>query len=170
MAQRYYEWTDSLTEEPNDGRALFGRDAMANYMIIGAKQLGYDIFETADGKTIVNLPARRGEEAVGNYYVPYVKGFFASSGRFRSDDMKTGNVLTFVGSSAGCTFFPDHVTNGDGDSYDIEVKTYQAPKFEGGADYAVQQGAGHGHHQQERRAGGSRGALPQVVYAERLGD
>ncbi|MFQ9448344.1 MAG: hypothetical protein ACLR4A_14275 [Christensenellales bacterium] len=56
--------------------------------------------------------------------------------------MKTGNVLAFVGSSAGCTFFPDHVTNGDGDSYDIEIKTYQAPKFEGGADYAVQQGAG----------------------------
>ena len=54
---------------------------------------------------------------------------------------RTGNVLAFVDSSAGCTFFPDHVTNGDGDSYDIEVKTYQAPKFEGGADYAVQQGA-----------------------------
>ena len=142
MAQRYYEWTDSLTEEPNDGRALFGRDAMANYMIIGAKQLGYDIFETADGKTIVNLPRDVAKKLWDNYYVPYVKGFFASSGRFRSDDMKTGNVLAFVGSSAGCTFFPDHVTNGDGDSYDIEVKTYQAPKFEGGADYAVQQGAG----------------------------
>ncbi|MFR5794877.1 MAG: hypothetical protein ACLUI3_04440 [Christensenellales bacterium] len=38
MAQRYYEWTDSLTDAPNDGKALFGRDAMANYMIIGAKQ------------------------------------------------------------------------------------------------------------------------------------
>lgn len=32
-AQRYYEWTDSLTPEENDGKALFGRDAMANYMI-----------------------------------------------------------------------------------------------------------------------------------------
>ena len=117
MAQRYYEWTDSLTEEPNDGRALFGRDAMANYMIIGAKQLGCDIFETADGKTIVNLPRDVAKKLWDNYYVPYVKGFFASSGRFRSDDMKTGNVLAFVGSSAGCTFFPDHVTNGDGDSY-----------------------------------------------------
>ena len=142
MAQRYYERTDSLTDAPNDGKALFGRDAMANYMIIGAKQLGYDIFETADGKTTVNLPRDVAKKLWDNYYVPYVKGFFASSGRFRSDDMKTGNVLAFVGSSAGCTFFPDHVTNGDGDSYDIEVKTYQAPKFEGGADYAVQQGAG----------------------------
>ena len=56
MAQRYYEWTDSLTDAPNDGKALFGRDAMANYMIIGAKQLGCDIFETKDGQTTVNLP------------------------------------------------------------------------------------------------------------------
>lgn len=142
MAQRYYEWTDSLTETPNDGKALFGRDAMANYMIIGAKQLGCDIFETKDGKTTVNLPRDVAKRLWDNYYVPYVKGYFASSGRFRSDDMKTGNVLAFVGSSAGCTFFPDHVTSGDGESYDIVVKTYQAPKFEGGEDYAVQQGAG----------------------------
>lgn len=33
-AQDYYEWTDSLTEEPNDGKAFFGRDAMANYFLI----------------------------------------------------------------------------------------------------------------------------------------
>lgn len=33
-AQRYYEWTDAQTPDiPNDGRALFGRDAMANYML-----------------------------------------------------------------------------------------------------------------------------------------
>ena len=77
-----------------------------------------------------------------HYYVPYVKGYFSASGRFRSDDMKTGNVLAFVGSSAGCTFFPDHVTRSDDESYPIEIKTYPAPKFEGGGDYAVQQGAG----------------------------
>lgn len=142
MAQRYYEWTDSLTDEPNDGKALFGRDAMANYMIIGAKQLGCDIFETKDGQTTVNLPREVAKRLWDHYYVPYVKGYFSASGRFRSDDMKTGNVLAFVGSSAGCTFFPDHVTRSDEESYPIEIKTYPAPKFEGGGDYAVQQGAG----------------------------
>ena len=141
-AQRYYEWTDSLTDAPNDGKALFGRDAMANYMIIGAKQLGCDIFETKDGQTTVNLPREVAKRLWDHYYVPYVKGYFSASGRFRSDDMKTGNVLAFVGSSAGCTFFPDHVTRSDEESYPIEIKTYPAPKFEGGGDYAVQQGAG----------------------------
>ena len=170
MAQRYYEWTDSLTDAPNDGKALFGRDAMANYMIIGAKQLGCDIFETKDGQTTVNLPREVAKRLWDHYYVPYVKGYFSASGRFRSDDMKTSNVLAFVGSSAGCTFFPDHVTRSDEESYPIEIKTYPAPKFEGGGGLRRAAGRGHGGHPQERRAGGSGGALPQVVYAERLGD
>ena len=28
-AEKYYNWTDGQTEEPDDGKALFGRDAMA---------------------------------------------------------------------------------------------------------------------------------------------
>ena len=31
VSQKYYEWSDSLTEEKNDGKAFFGRDALANY-------------------------------------------------------------------------------------------------------------------------------------------
>ena len=142
MAQRYYEWTDSLTDAPNDGKALFGRDAMANYMIIGAKQLGCDIFETKDGQTTVNLPREVAKRLWDHYYVPYVKGYFSASGRFRSDDMKTGNVIAFVGSSAGATFFPDRVATEDENSYPIEIKTLPAPQFEGGEKIAVQQGAG----------------------------
>ena len=30
-----------------------------------------------------------------NYYVPFVRGWFAATGRFRSDDIKTGNVLAW---------------------------------------------------------------------------
>lgn len=81
-----------------------------------------------------------------------------------------GNVLAFVGSSAGCTFFPDHVTNGDGDSYDIEVKTYQAPKFEGGADYAVQQGAGMVIINKSDAQVEAAARFLKWFYAERLGD
>ncbi|MEI3405509.1 MAG: extracellular solute-binding protein [Christensenellales bacterium] len=141
-AQRYYEWTDSLTPEENDGKALFGRDAMANYMIVGAKQLGYEIFTVKDGRAEVNLPRDAAKKLWDNYYIPYIKGYFASSGRFRSDDMKTGNVIAFVGSSAGATFFPDRVTTEDENSYPIEIKTLPAPQFEGGEKIAVQQGAG----------------------------
>ena len=43
-AEKYYNWTDAQTAAPDDGKALFGRDAMANYMLLGAQQLGDTIF------------------------------------------------------------------------------------------------------------------------------
>ena len=49
-AEAYYNWTDAQTDTPNDGKALFGRDAIANYMLIGAKELGDTIFDVKDGK------------------------------------------------------------------------------------------------------------------------
>ena len=30
VAEQYYNWTDSLTAAPNDGKAFFGRDAFAS--------------------------------------------------------------------------------------------------------------------------------------------
>ena len=45
-AEAYYEWTDSQTPDvPEDGRAFYGRDAVANYFLIGMQQLGVEIFQ-----------------------------------------------------------------------------------------------------------------------------
>lgn len=141
-AQAYYEWTDSLTPEPNDGKAFFGRDAMANYLLIGAMQLGTQLFSVQDGKMVLDFNRDTVRKLWDNYYVPYVKGYFASSGRFRSDDIKTGNIISFVGSSSGATFFPEQVIVSDTQSYPIQTLAFPCPQFEGGAPYAVQQGAG----------------------------
>ena len=141
-AQTYYEWTDSQTKEKNDGKAFFGRDAMANYFLIGAKQLGVEIFSVKDGKATLNFDKEVVRKLWDNYYVPFVKGYFAASGKFRSDDINTGNILSFVGSSSGATFFPDEVIVNDTESYPIDMEVIEAPKFEGGKNYGVQQGAG----------------------------
>ena len=141
-AEKYYEWTDEQTEEPNDGKALFGRDAMANYMLVGAKQLGGSLFEVKDGKMVLNFDKDIVRKLWDNYYVPYVKGYFASSGRFRSDDIKTGNILAYVGSTSSATFFPTQVMDSDTDTHDIELKVLPSPQFSGSEGYAVQQGAG----------------------------
>ena len=50
VSKKYYEYTDGLTSTPNDGKAFFGRDAFANYIVIGLKQLGHDIIQVKDGK------------------------------------------------------------------------------------------------------------------------
>ena len=141
-AEKYYNWTDAQTAAPDDGKALFGRDAMANYMLVGAQQLGDTIFAVKDGRMTVNFERDVARRLWDNYYVPFVRGWFAATGRFRSDDIKTGNVLAYVGSSSSATFFPTKVTNDANESHEISLKALPAPQFEGGEAVAVQQGAG----------------------------
>lgn len=141
-AEKYFEWTDSLTPDvPDDGKALFGRDAMANYMLIGSMQLGQEIFQVSDGKMTLNFDKAVAKKLWDNYYIPFIKGHFAATGRFRSDDIKTGNIIAYVGSSSGVSFFPEAVNISDSESYPIEMEVLPCPQFDGG-DYAVQQGAG----------------------------
>lgn len=61
---------------------------------------------------------------------------------FRSDDIKTGNILAYVGATSSATFFPTQVMTSDTESHDIELEVLTPPEFEGGKKVAVQQGAG----------------------------
>ncbi|MEG1989199.1 MAG: extracellular solute-binding protein, partial [Oscillibacter sp.] len=142
VAQSYYEWTDAKTPAPDDGKAFWGRDAMANYFIVGCKQLGVEIFSVRDGQVTLNADKAVLRKLWDNYYVPSVNGWFGSYGRFRSDDAKTGSILALVGSSSGVAYFPNRVTVSDTESYPIESMMLPAPLFEGGEKVAVQQGAG----------------------------
>lgn len=133
-AAEYYEWSG--------GKALYGRDAMANYMLIGAMQLGTEIVSVRDSKALLNFDRGTVRKLWDHYYVPFVRGHFAASGRFRSDDVKTGNILGYVGSSSGATYFPEEVTLSDDDTHPIEMAVLPVPRFSNGKRYAVQQGAG----------------------------
>lgn len=142
-AARYYDWTDGLTSAPDDGKALFGRDAMANYLIIGSQQLGHELIgRNADGTAALDFDKTVARKLWDNYYVPYLNGYYSAIGRFRSDDMKTGNVIAYVGSSASASFTPTAVTPAGGARYSIDTQVLPAPEFEGGKSVAVQQGAG----------------------------
>lgn len=142
VSKKYYEYTDSLTPKKNDGKAFFGRDALANYIIIGLKQFGHDIVSMKDGKTVLDFDKQTVKKLWDHYYVPYVRGYYSSKGRFRSDDIKIGNIVSCVGSSSGATFFPTQVITSDDNSYPIDVEVIKAPLFKDGDNYAVQQGAG----------------------------
>lgn len=141
-AEAYYNWTDAQTDTLNDGKALFGRDAIANYMLIGAKELGDTIFDVKDGKMTMGLSEDVARKLWDNYYVPYIKGWAAASGRFRSDDIKIGSILAYIGSNSSATYFPTQVMLSDTESHDIDLKVLPTPHFEGGKKVAVQQGAG----------------------------
>ena len=141
-AEAYYNWTDSLTDTPNDGKALFGRDSVANYLLAGAMQLGTEILSASNGSVTLDFDHDTVRKLWDNFYVPLVKGCFDSQGRFRSDGMKTGTLIAYVGSSSGATFIPTSVAVSDTELAPIEVDVLPCPKFAGGRDYATQQGAG----------------------------
>ena len=141
-AKAYYEWTDSQTPDvAYDGRAFYGRDALANYFIIGMQQLGTEIFQVENGQLTLNTPKEELHRLWENYYVPMVNGYFGAYGSFRSDDVKTGDLLAYTGSTTSAMYFPDQVELSD-DNYAIEYIVMEAPVFEGGEHVAVQQGAG----------------------------
>lgn len=142
-AEKYYTFTDGLTPDvPNDGKAFFGRDSVANYMVVGAKQLGLEFFTTENESIEMHADEEVLKRLWDCYYVPYVKGYYYSNGRFRSDDAKIGAVIAMVCSTTGAAYFPESVTLNDEYTYSIEGLVLPVPNFEGTDPYVVQQGAG----------------------------
>lgn len=50
---------------------------MANYMLVGAKSLGCQIFEVKDGVMTLNFDKEVIRKLWDYYYVPYIKGYFS---------------------------------------------------------------------------------------------
>ncbi len=142
VSRRYYEWTDAQTDAPDDGQPFFGRDAFANYILIGSLQLGVEMFEVENGQLTLNIEEPVMRRLWDGFVVPYVSGWYGAYGRFRSDDIKTGQLAALVGSTSGALYFPSEVTRDDGTTYPIECMALPVPNFEGTSPCAVQQGAG----------------------------
>lgn len=141
-AKAYYEWTDAQTPDIlGDGKAFYGRDALANLFLIGSMQLGTELFKVEDGAVTIQADRNVMRRIWDTYYVPYVKGYFSAYGRFRSDDVKIGEIIAYTGSTSSANYFPNEIETKDG-TKNIDYIILPAPVFEGGTPYAVQQGAG----------------------------
>lgn len=143
VSQSYYNWTDSLTSEPNDGKAFLGIDSPDNFMYMTAKQLGYELFKLNDkGDIYFDYPKEIAKRVWDIYYTAGIKGLFTKTGRFSSDDAKIGTVIAYIGSTAGAGYFPDKVTLSQSEVYTIDSLVLPYPCFDGGKLVAAQNGAG----------------------------
>lgn len=141
-ARLYYEWTDAKTPDvPNDGKAFYGRDSMANLFIIGSKEFRVEIFNAKNGEANISVYDDVMRKIWDNYYVPYISGYFTSYGKFRSDDAKVGDILAYVGSTSSASYFPTEVTINE-NTYPVSPVILPAPNFENAQKVMVQQGAG----------------------------
>jgi len=112
-------------------------------MTVGAKQLGHPFASMAeDGTVTVEADRDTVRTLWENFYVPFVKGYYAAESRFRSDDAKIGAIIALVGSTTGATYYPTEVTINDEYTYPIENVVLPVPGFSGCDPYLVQQGAG----------------------------
>ncbi|MDD3251011.1 MAG: extracellular solute-binding protein [Lachnospiraceae bacterium] len=134
VAEAYYNWAG--------GKAFFGRDAFANYVLVGSAQLGHEIYRVEDGKPVLDFDEETMRRLWDYYYVPYIHGYYVSGGKFRSDDLKTGHLLAYVGSTSGAPYTPTTVTYEDGTVHEISCVILPVPNFEGTDAVAIQQGAG----------------------------
>lgn len=142
LAARYYDWTDAKTQAPDDGKALFGIDAMANFFISGTMQLGVEIYDLEGEGTKLNFPEEIARKFWECFYMPFINGHYASIGRFRSDDAKVGDVLAYTGSSSGSVYFPKQIETSKDASYPIKCVALPYPHFESGVPVVISQGAG----------------------------
>ena len=76
-----------------------------------------------------------------NYYVPYISGYFRADGKYRSDDVKVGNIISLIGSTSSAVYFPEEVTDDSG-AHTINAEILPMPVLNGGQSVSVQQGAG----------------------------
>lgn len=134
VAEEYFKQT---------GKAFFSLDANANYVIAASEQLNQPLYTyKEDGQAEFHLTDELGRKIWDYYYRPYLLGYFMKSGRFSSDDAKTGDVVCYTGSTAGAPYFPKNVAISDDESMVIEPLVLPYPYFEGGEKISIQQGAG----------------------------
>ncbi len=143
VAQQYYEWTDAKTPKvKGDGKAFYGRDSIANYLLLTMNQLGCDLLKVKDGVAILNTDKDAYRDLWDNYYVPFVKGYFQSLGRFSSDDVKTGDIIAYTGSTVSSMYFPSQIENDNGKTKKVSAIVRNAPVAADGNNSLIQQGAG----------------------------
>ena len=144
VAQGYYEWTDGLTPETEgDGRPFIGIDTLANYFIVSNHALGSDIYHYDDqGSLVLDLNEEYIRRLFENYYIPFTKGYYGASGKYRSDDIKQSILAGYIGSSSSTLFFPEEVADENSEMVPIEMGVYPYPYLEGTRKTAIQQGAG----------------------------
>lgn len=131
QAQKYYDFSG--------GKALFARDSVDNYMIVGAAALGKPLVDVQENGTASNVFDKAViRELWDNYYVPHMNGLFSRKGKFGTDSMKSVDVLAALGSTSATAYLPEKTANGE----PIELKILKAPTFQGKPKYYTQQGGG----------------------------
>lgn len=131
-ARMYYEWSG--------GKPFLGMNHYNDFAAVTAAQLGEDVYLDDGGQRYSRETGRRVWDA---YYVPHIMGWYESR-VYNQDGVKSGNLIAYIGSSAGAGFFPDEVIEDEDKSHPVECRCLPYPVFRNGEKYMTQRGANMG--------------------------
>lgn len=133
------EYVDSYIQEGylhGDGALyLFPVAKSTEVMILNATD--WEPFAKDAGMTLEDLQTLEGVVDVAEKYYEWTDAQTPDV----PDDVKTGDILAYTGSTSSAMYFPDQVVKED-ESEDIAYKVLPIPVLEGGEKVNVQQGAG----------------------------
>lgn len=138
LAERYGEWTDSLTPETTgDGKIFFVHDYHFDYFQVGVESLGERFFQ---GNKVSFGPAFK------EVWMPYAKaaikgGVWLQSG-YATEPLRTGDSIVSVASSASVLYYSDVVTYADNTTEKVEIIALPCPTFADGEKLVMQRGSG----------------------------
>ncbi|MGI6334209.1 MAG: extracellular solute-binding protein [Saccharofermentanales bacterium] len=132
-AEAYRHWSK--------GEALFGFDSLANFLLVGSRQLGTNLMGIEKGKGHLDLNRETLRRLWDLYYVNIVTGSFAQYDSYRTEDLAQGRLVAAAVSTASGSWLPAQAIK-DGRPEPIELQVYQYPTFRDAERVCVQQGAG----------------------------
>ncbi len=141
IAEKYYKYTDAMTDVPHDGLAFLGVDSPVGQVFSIYKAMGKDIVEYQDNIAKLNFDKDFAKLMWDTFYVPTLKGYITKNGRFSSEDFRTGKILLSCAPTSGASFHSNHVIDHHGE-HEIEIKTLFNPEMKGHNTLSIHQGGG----------------------------
>lgn len=140
LSKKYYNYIDSKTPDiPWDGKGFIGFDSLANFIVISSKQMGIEIVDSSN--KCINIDKTSLRKIFDIYYKASLLGYFDSIGKFRSEDVRSSDLIGYLGSTSGMVYFPTEVQQNN-EKHNITMLAKLYPYFEKNEKCAIQQGAG----------------------------
>lgn len=141
-SQKYYEYTDSLTPEKHDGKALYGIDSIVDQVFKILSSMNSKILVGDNENPKINFQKEKAKKLWDIYYVPIIKGYYAKYGKYATEDLKTGRIVMSTNSTSSSIYTVDKVMDGDDFPRDVKIKALSSLKLKDFPLVSIQQGGG----------------------------
>ncbi len=128
MSMAYYDWSD--------GKDLFQYDDFYNYFLITTASMGGELVQ--NGK--INCNTKEFEAVFTPIAEAAVYGGVSLYKNYATDLWKTGDILSYISSSAGILYVRDDVTYPDNSVEKVELSVLPYPVFDTGSKTVMQRG------------------------------